>query len=45
MTSTFTAQVKNPQFRIVIPEDVRKAEGIELGDFVEISITKKSQKK
>lgn len=35
-----TIQVNDPKFRIVIPQDIRTLENIDLGDFVEIDIRK-----
>lgn len=35
-----TVQVNDVKYRIVIPQDIRKLENIELGDFIEIDVKK-----
>lgn len=35
-----TVQVSDKKFRVVIPQDIRSLEGIDLGDFIEIDIKK-----
>lgn len=35
-----TIQVNDPKFRIVIPQDIRSLENIDVGDYIEIDVRK-----
>ncbi len=35
-----TIQVNDPKFRIVVPQDIRTLENINIGDYIEIDIKK-----
>ncbi|HWQ96338.1 MAG TPA: hypothetical protein VN368_03085 [Candidatus Methylomirabilis sp.] len=40
-----TIQVNDPKFRIVIPQDIRTLENINIGDYIEIDVKKLEKQK
>jgi bifunctional DNA-binding transcriptional regulator/antitoxin component of YhaV-PrlF toxin-antitoxin module len=44
LTNSFVTKITDKQFRVVIPIDVRELEGIELDDFVKVTIEKVTKK-
>lgn len=44
MVNTFVTKITDKQFRIVIPIDIRELEGIEIDDFVKVTVEKINKK-